>query len=78
MKKYFISGAILILAGVALFFLPADAMGEKNAYLVVGHWWDVFWEVQLPIFLVGTALMVIAFLRKKYLPPEKKKTDHES
>jgi hypothetical protein len=36
---------------------------EKNAYFFLGHWFDAFWEVQLPLLLIGASTIIFVFFR---------------
>lgn len=57
-----------IIAGLALLGIGVGAAllrsrlthPEKKAYYVLGHWVDAFWEVQVPLLVIGVATLVVA------------------
>lgn len=62
-------GLSLVALGAFLFLLPQLRGGEKpQAVFILGHWWDVFRELELPCLAVGAFLLLSTSQRLRGKP----------
>lgn len=57
------TGVVLLVLGLGIWairrfwLLPTY---DKDAFYLLGHWFDALWEVQVPLFVVGALLVAVA------------------
>ena len=51
-------GYLLFLVGFLGIFCDWIGAPEKSAFFFLGHWWDVVWEIYVPLWLLGGSILL--------------------
>lgn len=54
-----VTGLVLMLAAATDRVRVHAAQPEKDAVYAFGHWFDVLWEIDMPLFVGGAVLAVV-------------------
>jgi hypothetical protein len=67
MRRFGLSalGVLVMLAGAFLFFVPVGYTDSEKPFQLYrfGHWFDVPWEVGLPLAIAGGVMLAVGLRR---------------